>query len=70
MGTLPAVKVTGAFVSNAANPVGNLVILTSSSSVPTGGSSGWLYDSTQGILFINSTVKDSKALPYSFYGFE
>ncbi len=70
MGTLPAAKVTGAFVANSPNPVGNTVIVTTSSSVPTAGSSGWLYDSTQGIVYVNSTVKDSKTLPYSFYGFE
>ncbi len=70
IGTLPAVKVTGAFVANSPNPAGIKVVLTSSSSVPSAGSSGWLYDSTQGILYINSTVKDSRNLPYSFYGFE
>ncbi len=70
MGTLPAVKVTGAFVANSPNPVGNIVVITSASSIPTAGSSGWLYDSTSGIVYVNSTVKDSKTLPYSFYGFE
>ncbi len=70
MGTLPAVKVTGAFVANSPNPVGNGVIVTASSAIPTAGSSGWLYDSTNGIVYVNSTVQDSKTLPYSFYGFE
>ncbi len=70
MGTLAPVKVTGAFVSNSTNPQGNLVSLTAQSQAPTGATSGWLYDSTNGIVYVNSTVQDSKAIPYSFYGFE
>jgi len=64
------VKVTGYFISGAVNPSGTIVTLTTQASVPTGSGTGWLYDSTNGSFYVNSTVKDSKALPYSFYGFE
>jgi prepilin-type N-terminal cleavage/methylation domain-containing protein len=70
MANLPAVKVTGAYVPNSPNPVGNTVVVTTINSVPTGATSGWLYDSTNGGIYVNSTVQDSKVLPYSFYGFE
>jgi len=64
------VKVTGAFVAASTSPAGALVSSTMASSVPNSGDTGWLYDSNFGNVYVNSTVRDSKAIPYSFYGFE
>ncbi len=64
------VKVTGSFVIGASSPAGAIVSMTTMTSVPSGANAGWLYDSTMGNVYVNSTVQDSKQLPYSFYGFE
>jgi len=65
-----AVKVTGYFVKGSTSPAGDFVNMTSLLGVPSGSSSGWLYDSNTGMSYVNSTIQDSKAIPYSFYGFE
>ena len=76
--TIPEVKATGLFDfyantvagGNKVGPKGNTVSLTLIGLVPTDRASGWMYDSGLGRVFVNSTLLDSKKIPYSFYGFE
>jgi prepilin-type N-terminal cleavage/methylation domain-containing protein len=67
---IPLVKVTGAFVATSINPSGNIITYTAQLGTPTSQLSGWLYDSTGGYVFVNSTVHDSQNMAYSFYGFQ
>src|SRR5580658_2772222 len=54
--SVPLVKVTGAFVATSPNPSGNVVLYTTQNAVPTGSNSGWMYDSTGGYVYVNSTT--------------
>ena len=69
---IPQVKVTGKFDSSTTSksPVGAQVSYLAGSAVPNAPISGWAYDSTNGLSFVNSTLQDSKKVAYSFYGFE
>jgi prepilin-type N-terminal cleavage/methylation domain-containing protein len=70
---IPQVKVTGKFDPNTVlqrPPVGNTVSMSTANVVPILASTGWLYDSTTGLAFVHSTLRDSKKIAYSFYGFE
>jgi prepilin-type N-terminal cleavage/methylation domain-containing protein len=69
---IPQVKVTGKFDANTGtkSPVGARVSLLAGSAVPNAPVSGWAYDSTNGLSYVNSTLQDSKKVAYSFYGFE
>jgi len=68
--SVPLVKVTGAFVAASPNPSGKVVLYTAQNSVPTSCNSGWMYDSTGGYVYVNSTTHDSQNMSYSFYGFQ
>jgi hypothetical protein len=61
--------VTGAFVATSPNPSGNIILYTTQNT-PTSQLSGWMYDSTGGYVYVNSTVHDSQNMAYSFYGFQ
>ena len=68
---VPLVKVTGAFApAGSTSPSGNVVTYTTQLGVPGGQSSGWMYDSSGGYIYVNSTLADSQNMAYSFYGFQ
>jgi prepilin-type N-terminal cleavage/methylation domain-containing protein len=69
---IPQVKVTGKFDANTGtkSPVASTVSMLAGGVVPAAAVTGWAYDSTNGLSFVNSTLQDSKKVAYSFYGFE
>ncbi len=67
---MPSVKVTGVFIPNPSSPAGCLVTNTVMNGSPTGSGQGWLYDSTYGQVYVNSTIHDSQDIAYSYYGFQ
>ncbi len=71
MDAIPIVRVTGKFDNSLSIlPSGGAVSMGATGVVPDTQSSGWMYDSTLGRFFVNSTLMDSKKIPYSYYGFE
>jgi len=76
---IPEVKATGKFDANTTQwaadqpktgPKGRSVSMVEVNIVPLDQMSGWMYDSSTGNCYVNSTLQDSKKIPYSFYGFE
>lgn len=72
---IPEVKVTGRFDASRSalmplGPCGRTVTMGDARVGPQEQSSGWLYDSASGRAYVNSTLQDSKKIPYSYYGFE
>ncbi len=68
---LPLVQATGRFDPNThMRPRGRIVKAAGFREVPRGQNVGWLYDSSTGNIYVNSTLRDSKSVPYSFFGFE
>ena len=75
---IPEVKATGKFDANTntaaggvkVGPKGRDVSMVTVNQAPTDRQSGWMYDSSTGTAYVNSTLIDSKKIPYSFYGFE
>ncbi len=72
---IPPVKVTGKFDGNALNlphpnTNGANVFQAQVNQIPEDANTGWMYDSTTGNVYVNSTLLDSKRFPYSYYGFE
>jgi hypothetical protein len=68
---IPMVKVTGKYnPSGSLSPVGGSVLQVPLGTLPSSQSTGWMYDSTRGQLYVNSTLQDSKKVAYSFYGLE
>jgi hypothetical protein len=67
---IPPVMVTGNYVTAATSPAGTNVTMAKKGEVPQGSNTGWLFDSNSGSVYVNSTLKDSNAIPYSFYGFQ
>lgn len=74
MDVVPRVKVTGKFDINTStvpsNYTGEGVTHVGMNTVPTTQSTGWMYDSVKGNVYVNSTLIDSKNIPYSYYGYE
>jgi len=68
---IPEVKVTGKFDANRTSPPKGIQVLqVAQGVVPTSQSSGWMYDSSVGYFYVNSTLRDSRKVAYSFYAFE
>ena len=68
---MPIVQVTGRFDGNTyVKPRGRWVTSVPRAQVPQGQNIGWMYDSSTGNIYVNSTLMDSKNVPYSYYGFE
>ena len=76
MDSIPPVKATCPWRGLATSPAGTTateaktVVEVTATTGPTTATFGWLYNSSTGDVFVNSTLTDSKGLPYSTYGRE
>jgi len=68
--TIPPVKATHSGIGNGTSesPSGTVVLGTTNEDIAAMGS-GWRYNSNNGHIFVNSSVTDSKSVPYSTYGY-
>ena len=68
--TIPPVRATHSGIGTgiADSPFGTNVYHTSDEDITESGT-GWRYSATTGHIFVNSSVMDSKDLPYSCYGY-
>jgi prepilin-type N-terminal cleavage/methylation domain-containing protein len=68
--TIPPVKATHSGIGNGITegPSGTAILQTTDEAINASGT-GWRYSTASGHVYVNSSVTDSKGLPYSTYGY-